>query len=74
MTNKDTIIGELCLLQYSDICSVEDLRDELRLNKECVFTARQYCDRRYSTNLQRFNYDPFTGEKIDWKKVKELLQ
>ena len=72
MTSKDTVIGELCFDEHSELCSVEELRKELRCG--CFFTARQYCDYRCSTNLQRFNYDPFSGERIDWKKVKELLQ
>lgn len=74
MTTDNTIIGELSLYEYTGVCSVKDLREELRTDKDCIFTAMQYCDRRFSTNLFRFNYDPFTGEEIDWKKVKELLQ
>jgi hypothetical protein len=31
----------------------------------------KYMDRRVSTNLERFDYCPFCGEKIDWKKLKE---
>ena len=31
---------------------------------------KQFCDFRYNTCLQRFIYDPFTGEKIDWKELK----
>jgi hypothetical protein len=36
-----------------------------------AFNIDQYCDRRYTTNIQRFNYDPFTGEKISWKEVRK---
>lgn len=37
------------------------------------WTPAQYCDRRYTTNLYRFNYDPWTGEEINWKEVKRFL-
>ena len=29
-----------------------------------------YCDRRRSTDLIRFNYCPLCGKKIDWKAIK----
>ena len=29
-----------------------------------------YCDKRKSTNLTRFNYCPLCGKKIDWKAIK----
>ena len=48
-----------------------------RLKKEqpnTVYTMKQYLDGRYSTNLSKFKYCPWCGEKIDWNKIrKELL-
>lgn len=35
------------------------------------FQFKDYADRRKSTNLDRYNYCPICGEKIDWKKIKE---
>ena len=43
------------------------------IKKGIKWSAAQYCDRRYTTNLERFNYDPWTGEEIDWKEVKRFL-
>lgn len=43
------------------------------LNEMLVYTAKEYCDRRYTTNLERFNADPYTGEKINWKEVYNYL-
>ena len=37
------------------------------LNK---YTLEDYCDKRKSTNLTRFNYCPLCGKKIDWKAIK----
>lgn len=74
MTNSYTTIGVLSVdYDRTEIVNVIDLRLELKLSS-CCYAAKQYCDFRYSTNLQRFNYDPYTGDKIDWKKVKELLE
>ena len=35
------------------------------------WTLADYCDRRKSTNLTRFNYCPLCGKKIDWKAIKD---
>ena len=35
------------------------------------YTLKDYCDRRKSTNLTRFEFCPYCGKKIDWKKIKE---
>ena len=73
MTNFKTTIGVLSVTyDYTCVCTVEKLYDFVR-EKCCVYSAKQYCDFRYSTNLERFKYDPFTGEKINWKKIKELI-
>ena len=34
------------------------------------WTLADYCDKRKSTNLTRFNYCPLCGKKIDWKAIK----
>ena len=74
MTNSYTTIGVLSKdYDCGTIIDIVGLRNELK-SSWCYYTPKQYCDFRYSTNLQRFNYDPYTGEKIDWKKVKELLE
>lgn len=74
MTNFKTTIGVLSVTyDYTCVCTVEELYDFVR-EKSCAYSAKQYCDFRYSTNLERFKYDPFTGEKINWKKVKEFIE
>ena len=74
MTNFKTTIGILSVTyEYTCICTVNDLYDFVR-EDFCVYKARQFCDFRFSTNLQRFVYDPYTGEKIDWKEVKRLIE
>lgn len=74
MTNFKTTIGVLSVtFEYTCVCTVSELYDHIR-DGISAFTARQYCDFRYSTNLERFKYDPFTGENIDWKEVKRLIE
>ena len=34
------------------------------------YTLEDYCDKRKSTDLTRFNYCPLCGKKIDWKAIK----
>ena len=71
MTNNKTTIGLICVSYDREyLCTVDDLKSEL---KNTRYTAQQYCDWRYATNLQRFSYDPWTGDKINWKEVKRLL-
>lgn len=35
------------------------------------YTLDDYCDKRKSTDLTRFNYCPLCGKKIDWKAIKD---
>lgn len=35
-----------------------------------VYSLEDYCDRRKNTDLTRFEFCPFCGQKIDWKKIK----
>ena len=34
------------------------------------YTIKDYCNKRKSTNLERFEFCPYCGKKIDWKKIK----
>lgn len=35
-----------------------------------VYTLKDYADKRKSTNLSRFEYCPYCGKRINWKKIK----
>ena len=76
MTDMDTVVGIICCgYDWDDtqLCSVAELRRDMHRGA-CAYTARQYCDFRYNTNLQRFLYDPFRGTRIDWKEVRRLIE
>ena len=69
---------------YEDtsLVTLKQLKDEIELlqsrkenfayyginNK--IYTLDDYCDKRKSTDLTRFNYCPLCGKKIDWKAIK----
>lgn len=53
--------------------TIGELYDEV-VNKRSIFSPKQLCDWRYSTNLMRFKFDPYTAEEIDWKQIKYFLE
>ena len=79
------IIGLLNMGDYSELVTLEDLKkhikDEIEICQSIYqpilslmrkpYTLKDYCDKRKSTDLERFDYCPFCGGKIDWKKIKE---
>ena len=54
--------------EWSELITKKEL--ESLINKDSLYQLNDYYDRRKSTNLTRFNYDPYTGEKINWKQLK----
>jgi rRNA maturation endonuclease Nob1 len=35
-----------------------------------LYTLKDYADRRKSTDMSRFEFCPYCGKKINWKKIK----
>lgn len=72
-TDKNTVIG--IWNDYDDTreINVEELGEMIKYGTDVVYNSSQFCDRRCSTNLTRFNFDPYTGDKIDWKVVYKIL-
>lgn len=35
-----------------------------------IYSMKDYCDGRKSTDLERFHYCPMCGKKIDWNELK----
>ena len=58
---------------HEELVTIGDLKEYLAKGNT-VYKANQYCDWRYSTSLTRFVFDPYTGEKINWKEVRKLLE
>lgn len=55
------------------ICSIGFLSDHIKYGGT-MFTAEQYCDWRCHTNLHRFNFEPYTGKRIDWTEVRKMIE
>lgn len=74
----DTVIGKYNGSYYDTyLISIGGLKSELNSenpHNKPVYTAKQFCDRRYNTCLYHFNYDPYTGEKLDWKEIRNMLE
>lgn len=86
MINHECIIGLLYYIDSCDLVTVPKLKQHIReriednilndkyyslpylKNKEWLLS--DYADKRKSTNLKRFDFCPYCGEKIDWKKIK----
>lgn len=60
------IIGVFNDYEDSELVSVNELKE-----KRSCYSMKEYTDWRYSTNLTRFVYCPFCGEKIIWKDIKK---
>lgn len=70
---ESNYIGILDVWCNNKLCTIADLKSHITKGNT-VYKAKQYCDWRYSTNLIRFVFDPYTGEKINWKEVRKLLE
>ena len=80
MVNKcECIIG----IKGEDLVTFDELKEIIKRDAEFKktnykmwsimgnkYSLNDYCDRRKSTDLTRFNYCPFCGKKIDWKAIK----
>ena len=60
----ECVIGIFNDYDYSPLVTMSEL---VKLQPKSVYTMKQYCDWRYSTNLTRFVHCPYCGKKINWK-------
>lgn len=51
-----------------ELVTFDELKEHIK--KETDFTVDDYCDKRKTTNLTRFECCPICGKKIDWNKMK----
>lgn len=70
MTNE-TIIGLYCYVDYCDFVTVEELLRLIAMG-DTTYNMADYTDWRRSTNITRFRYDPFTGEKVEWGRLRKM--
>ena len=75
-------IGVLRDYEDTRLVDLEELKRNIQEQKEYAewkkrfgvndkyYTLADYCDKRKSTDVKRFNYCPLCGKKIDWKAIK----
>ena len=56
--------------EWNELITLDELKQEIE-NKSTIYTLEDYADKRKSTNITRFEYCPFCGEKINWRSIKE---
>ena len=86
MTNHDCVIGLLHKVDYDELVTLKELQKHMavviKVNEWCKsdgldilcskeWSLKDYCDKRKATDLTRFDYCPYCGKKIEWKKIKE---
>lgn len=75
----DCIIGGIHHYNYTELVTLEELKEYIQTNQEAYelfttltcYTLSDYCDKRKSVDMIRFNYCPICGKKIDWKAIKK---
>ena len=66
-----TVVGLLELKQHiENKKSLQQYEKDLGIEPCKVYSLADYCDRRKSTDLFRFNYCPICAKKIEWNKIK----
>ena len=81
----ECVIGIRYDYEGTDIITLSELKEHIENKKRLAernkddewlqslynkYTLEDYCDKRKSTDLTRFNYCPLCGKKIDWKSIK----
>lgn len=61
-------IGVYWDYDFSELMTRKDFED--LLSRE-FYTREQYCDKEFSTNLEKFDFCPKCGKKIDWDAIRE---
>lgn len=83
----DCIIGLIRDGDSVYLATLEELKEHIDMrrefNAECdkygmdyikyhEYTLKNYADKRWSTNLTRFEYCPECGAKIDWSAIRRI--
>ena len=84
MNDHECYIGVLYRMDNNDLITLDELKEYLEEEKAYdkkiyemygiefrpLYTLKDYADGRKGHNLTKFNYCPYCGKRIDWKKIK----
>ena len=66
----DDLVEHICsTMDYNNSLMHDPNYGDINWMLRPVYTMKNYADRRYSTNLHRFEHCPDCGAKIDWKVI-----
>lgn len=84
MSEHECIIGMYYDYENTELVTVNELLEKIEsehrlydyvrslgIKRKPPYTLEDYCDRRKSTNLTRFEFCPYCGKKIGWKEIKK---
>ena len=64
-------VAEMALKEHiKDRKRLQQYEKDLGIEPCKVYSLADYCDRRKSTDLLRFNYCPVCSKKIEWGEIK----
>ena len=75
----ECVVGMRHGYENTELVTLAELKEHIKRRTEFtkgwtfeikVYTLADYCDKRKSTDLTRFEYCPICGKKIDWKAIK----
>lgn len=78
MSKCEHIVGMIHDYENTCLVTLKELKQHIEHEKKCCekgvwssyYKLSQYCDKRCNTDMTRFEFCPFCGEKIDWAKIK----
>lgn len=50
---------------------IDDTFVDLGWTRTKIWTLKEYADKRRNTDLERFEFCPICGKKIDWQKIRK---
>lgn len=77
------VIGMLNDYENTELITLEELKEHIESVRATAiyyktlslslkhYELSDYCDKRKTTDLTRFEYCPFCGQKIDWERIKK---
>ena len=81
-TKHECIIGFINNFKKRDVVTLDGLKAHIianrfafnHSNRRSYYTLSDYCDKRKSVDMIRFDYCPICGRKIDWEAIKRTDQ
>lgn len=67
-------IGVYWNYENSELMTRKDLEELINSNSSYTCTREQYCDRDFYSGLEKFDFCPKCGKRIDWDAIREIVK